>query len=473
MARVRMGTFLKVIDKVARLTAVLFLLISSSNASRLYAQANPYEGYRPTREEEEVGFEELQAINPDVFGWINIFGTNIDYPLVQDGGGDNRRYEHINARGEPSMAGAIFLDVRNNSQLTDFNNIIYGHDMTRAAMFGEISHFTEEAIFNEHRYGMIFTGERYYGIELFALLLVDAHDFGIYNPNMEDPADKEAFIERLFTEALQSREMDITVDDRLVVLSTCTPTATNGRHILVGRLAEEVPEDPFGGARRGGYGIGNLFGIGELGLVTGSLLVIFVVIGITLLVVKQKKKSTASEEGAEENKSPKKKKKTPTILEEVLFLTGKIAVVLIILTLLFIFVFGATQVNDASMAPAVQEGDIVFFQRVGRDFAVNDAIVVRYDGQTQVRRIVAVAGDTVDITYDGLVINSLLQQELHIFEETTQFLEGITFPLIVPEGEVFVLGDSRIRARDSRMYGTIQVEDVLGRVVTVIRRRNL
>ena len=481
----KVKTFIKTLDKIIDLVVVLFLLAfllyggySMWDTNLMYAQASStnYEAYRPS--EEDIGFEELQSINPNVFGWITVYGTSIDYPLLQTD--DNQRYVHTNARGEPAMSGAIFLDFRNNPNFTDFNNIIYGHDMARNAMFGELANFEEEYFFESHRFGMIFTGEKYYGIEFFAFLAVDAHDFEIYNPTVSEPDFKEIIIGRFMNEALQYRDLDINIDDRLVVLSTCTPTATNGRHLLVGRLMDEVPEDAFDGAgtRRG---IDNLLGIDRLGLAAGSLLVIVVTIAITLSITKKKKKPITSEEALEEALEkaleeavfPAKKRKPPTLLEEFFFLIGKIAAILILLALLYTFIFGVIQVNDASMAPAMQEGDIVLFQRIGQSFLAADTVVVSYDDQTQVRRIVAVAGDTVDITDQGLVINDLFQQELHIFEETTQFVEGITFPLIVPEGEVFILGDSRGRARDSRIYGTVRIDDILGRVVTVIRRRNL
>lgn len=471
----------RVIDKIVDLTAIVFLLIFlvyggylmwDTNTMYNLASSTAYAAYRPTMEE-EIGFEELQAINPDVFGWITIYGTNINYPLVQ--GNDNHKYVYANAKGEPAMSGAIFLDFRNDQNFTDFNHIIYGHDMARNAMFGEIASFDEAYFFDSRRFGMIFTGDDYYGIEFFSFLLVDAHDFEIYNPMITESIEKEVLIERLFNEAIHYRELDITMNDRLVILSTCTPTATNGRYLLVGRLIDEVPEDTFDNVRTG-PGIDNLFGMGWLELLLGSLLVISVTIGVTLFVIKRKKGIIGPDEEVEvpmKQITPEERHKRPTLLEEFLFLFAKIGMILIVVALVFTFIFGVTQEKDASMAPAMREGDIVFFQRIGGDFIANDAVVVREGGQAQVRRIVAVEGDSVDITAQGLVINGVFQQELHIFEETTQFVEGVTFPLIVPEGEVFILGDSRSRARDSRIYGTVRVDDILGRVITLIRRRNL
>ena len=204
--------------------------------------------------------------------------------------------------------------------------------------------------------------------------------------------------------------------------------------------------------------------------------------GITLLLASRQKKDKNKLNLEEiegvlevkgEAKDPKKEKRPSTLRREFLFLFAKICGILMIVILMFTFVFGVIQVSDASMVPAMREGDIVFFQRMGRDYIATDVIIVRYEDRHQVRRVVAVAGDVVDITEQGLIVNERLQQERHIFEETTQFVEGIRFPLTVPEGEIFILGDSRGRATDSRIYGAVRVEDVLGRVVTAIRRRNL
>ena len=87
-------------------------------------------------------------------------------------------------------------------------------------------------------------------------------------------------------------------------------------------------------------------------------------------------------------------------------------------------------------------------------------------------RVVAVAGDTVDITADGLMINGAIVQEPHAAGETTQFAEGVTFPLTVPQGQVFVLGDNREHATDSRIFGCIDIADIDGRVMGLFRRRN-
>lgn len=85
----------------------------------------------------------------------------------------------------------------------------------------------------------------------------------------------------------------------------------------------------------------------------------------------------------------------------------------------------------------------------------------------------AVAGDTVDITKNGLKINDAEQISQDIYFDTTQFKNGVDFPITVGEGQVFVLGDNRPQASDSRIYGCLDSKDVRGKVIAVIRSRGI
>ena len=125
------------------------------------------------------------------------------------------------------------------------------------------------------------------------------------------------------------------------------------------------------------------------------------------------------------------------------------------------------------MNPSFKDGDLVFYYRLQKEYNIADVVVVEKDDEVQIRRIIAKAGDKVDITEEGLKINGYLQNETSIYEETLPYVEGITFPLEVPENEYFVLGDSRSNAKDSRIYGTVNKEEIKGGVMTLIRRRGL
>ena len=166
-------------------------------------------------------------------------------------------------------------------------------------------------------------------------------------------------------------------------------------------------------------------------------------------------------------------RRPPSIWRELAGLGLKIAAIVAAFGLVVSFVFGLARNSDADMVPAVHDGDIVVFYRLDKAYAVGDLIVLDAGSgrqAPQIRRVVAVAGDTVDITAAGLVVNGSVQEEAAIYQPTRRYDSPVTFPLTVGAGQVFVLGDARNNATDSRVYGAVDIHDTLGTVVTVIRR---
>jgi len=151
----------------------------------------------------------------------------------------------------------------------------------------------------------------------------------------------------------------------------------------------------------------------------------------------------------------------------------KLAGIAAAFALLLSLVYGLHRNTDPDMSPMVKDGDLVLFYRLDKEYAIRDILVLNYQGERQVRRVAARAGDTVDITEQGLVINGARQQEGEIYEETQRYADiGVSFPLILQEGQLFVLGDARENAADSRIYGPVETKDTLGKVITVMRRRS-
>jgi sortase B len=236
----------KAVDAAVLLSLFLAAVFScyalwDSNTLVESATAQQYEIYKP--QEETMGFQELQAMNPDVVGWLTVYGTAIDYPLLQ--GEDNSTYLNRTPLGDYALTGSIFLDSANSSDFSDFNTIIYGHNMTPRVMFGNIKDFKEKSYFDSHKYGEVYFGGRSYGLELFALLEADGYDGQVYEPGITDPERKEAYLDMIFRDSRYTRDVEMDTQDRILLLSTCSSDGTNAREILIGRLTDQVYEDEF------------------------------------------------------------------------------------------------------------------------------------------------------------------------------------------------------------------------------------
>lgn len=174
-----------------------------------------------------------------------------------------------------------------------------------------------------------------------------------------------------------------------------------------------------------------------------------------------------ADKGAKKAKKPAQ----PSFWRDLLALLVKITVLAVGIVLVFSTVYGVSRNADADMNPMVKDGDLVLFYRLEKSYAAGDLAVLQFQGQSQVRRVIAIAGDTVDISDAGLLINGALVQEPDIYQDTRRYDTAVVFPLTVGAGQVFVLGDARDNATDSRTYGAVDEKDTLGTVITILRRR--
>ena len=153
---------------------------------------------------------------------------------------------------------------------------------------------------------------------------------------------------------------------------------------------------------------------------------------------------------------------------------------LLVLWILFFQIVGVTICSNADMHPRVDAGDMVLFYRLDRDVRAQDVIVIEkaLDGgaepKVMVLRVVAAAGDTVEITDDErLVVNGNTLIEPDIYYATPRYEQFTDYPVTLAEGQCFVLADSRNGGVDSRYFGPVGTDEILGTVITVIRRNNL
>ncbi|NQO28664.1 class B sortase [Streptococcus suis] len=193
------------------------------------ASAVNYQSYK----ENEIDFEKLLHLNSEVIGWLEVKGTNIDYPLVQ--GKTNLDYINKSVEGEYSLSGSVFLDHRNQSSFNDVYSIIYAHHMAGDVMFGELPKFCNADYFKDHKTATLFLPDgSSKTISFFACVKTDAFDEMMFNPTGIDEQRFENLLAHIKTKSVQYRDLKMTKQNRLVALSTCEDTETDGRILVLG-----------------------------------------------------------------------------------------------------------------------------------------------------------------------------------------------------------------------------------------------
>ena len=144
---------------------------------------------------------------------------------------------------------------------------------------------------------------------------------------------------------------------------------------------------------------------------------------------------------------------------------------LTLVLLILLFVVRTVNVDGQSMVPTLQNGDQLIAYSLFYEPERGDVVVVdgyTSFGQPLVKRVIAVGGDEVDINFENgeVAVNGALLQEDYISDLTQQQYD-IRFPVTVPEGCVFLMGDNRPYSIDSRHsdIGFIDKRDLLGKVI--------
>ena len=250
----RQKIYLKIIRKISRFLDYVVLFISlialfigvyafwDTHQVFEIASSEGYAVYKPDSSN-NLSFEELKLKNKDVFAWIDVYGTKIDYPIVQ--GQDNSEYLNKTVLGEFSTAGSIFLDHRNDKEFTDFQDILYGHYMAERKMFGDMELFKDKSFFDTHKYGVIHrTDKPSIGIEFFAFMKTVGTDKTILSP-AKLKEEKSDLVKHIYESATYSRDIDFSNNENIIILDTCDLSITNGRYILAGKLTNTVAENEF------------------------------------------------------------------------------------------------------------------------------------------------------------------------------------------------------------------------------------
>ena len=223
-------------------TEVGITLYGYQQANREYSELqNRYVSERPNEEEQSeeehapisVDFDALMKENADIIGWLYCENTPINYPVVQ--AKDNDYYLRRDLHGEYLKTGTLFADYRCTAVGTGQNNIIYGHNMKNASMFGALVNYKEQEYYKAHPVLYYLTPDKDYKIDLFSGFTADANS-DIYRTEIGDTEAFEAFLQELQTKSTFTSDVSVSGEDHIVMLSTCSYEFNNARYVVFGKL---------------------------------------------------------------------------------------------------------------------------------------------------------------------------------------------------------------------------------------------
>ena len=136
-------------------------------------------------------------------------------------------------------------------------------------------------------------------------------------------------------------------------------------------------------------------------------------------------------------------------------------------SLLFSLLVGVSRVEGASMEPTLQNGRVVFFTRVNGSYSRGDVVYARMpSGRNYVKRVVALAGDVVELR-DGVLYVNGAAEETSGFGQTLPQTGIVEYPYTVGEDMVFLLGDNREGSVDSRSFGALPEASIRGKIIGI------
>ena len=187
-----------------------------------------------------IDFASLKEKSQDVYAWIYVPDTNINYPVCQSATDDNFYLDH-DIYGNYSFAGTIYSQMCNSKDFNDRVTVLYGHNMADNSMLGDIHKFGDEDFMNEHRYFYIYTpGHKLKYEAVSAYVYDDRHIMNSFD------FSKDEVFQDYIDSILNPRSLtkcvregaSIDIDDKIVTLSTCLNSG-EGRFLLQGVLCED------------------------------------------------------------------------------------------------------------------------------------------------------------------------------------------------------------------------------------------
>lgn len=198
-----------------------------------------------TKTERMLQLEELQKENEEIIGWLEIEGTNINYPVLQ--ASDNEYYLTHNYKKEKASTGSIFLDKDFDLMNGSSNYLIYGHRNKSGLMFEDLMKYAKEDFYKEHT-KIKFTTNKDDGVyEILSVFYSRVYYKSeqnvfryYYFVNANNEQEYNDFVNNAKKVSLYDTGVTAKYGEQLLTLSTCEYSQEDGRFAVVCKKIEDV-----------------------------------------------------------------------------------------------------------------------------------------------------------------------------------------------------------------------------------------
>lgn len=195
----------------------------------------PVSSAEPVLPDNPVDFDAQYDINEEIYAWLKIPGTNVDYPVLQSTEDDNY-YLHRNVYKEYEFGGCLYTQCLNRRDFSDPNTVIYGHNMKNNTYFGTLQYFRDADFFAKNRYFYIYIPGHILKYEIFSayeydnrhiLNTVDFNNVTEFEEYLYSCQHPSGFVQNV------RDGIKLDINSKIVTLSTCVPSLTSTQRYLV------------------------------------------------------------------------------------------------------------------------------------------------------------------------------------------------------------------------------------------------
>lgn len=191
-----------------------------------------------------IDFDSLKAQNDEIYAWIKVDDTNVDYPIVQNATDDEFYLKHSAEDKSWSASGAVYTELINSKSFKDAVTLVYGHNGYGDTMFTTLHRFSDEEFFNAHPYFYIYTPDRKLTYQVVsAFKYDDRHIMNSFNfADLNELAEFQNYIQNPTSSLKNVRtNLDKPIDSssKIVILSTCITNQKSSRYLICGVLTKD------------------------------------------------------------------------------------------------------------------------------------------------------------------------------------------------------------------------------------------